>query len=82
MVVPLANHPIIIKTLSVDDSAGQSHDYLDSIPTEPIKIDHNSSNGTITVPVTLVTNRTYEGWGEITAILTTWTRLYRNRWIQ
>ena len=33
-------------------------------------IDHTSTDETITVPVTLVTNMTYDGWGEITATLT------------
>ena len=66
----VANHPINITTLVVDDSAGQSFDYFDSIPTTPIVIDHSSLNRTITVPVTLVTNNTYNGWGEITATLT------------
>ena len=69
-ITPIANHPITITTLEVDDSTGQSHDYFDSIPTTPIVIDHNSSNRTITIPVTLVDNGDYNGWGEITATLT------------
>ena len=38
--------------------------------TTPIVIDHNNTDRTITVPVTIVTNDTYDGWGEITATLT------------
>ena len=68
--VPVENHPISITSLVVDDTTGQSFDYFASIPTVPIVIDHNSSNRTITIPVTLVTNNTYDGWGEITATLT------------
>ena len=69
-IVPVANHPIIITSLGVDDSTEQSFDYFDSIPTTPIVIDHTSSNRRITIPVTIVTNNTYDGWGEITATLT------------
>ena len=69
-IIPVQNHPITITSLNVDDSAGQSFDYFDSIPTRPIIIDHNSANRTVTIPVTLTTNRTYDGWGEITATLT------------
>ena len=43
---------------------------MNSIPTTPIVIDHNSASQIVTIPVTLTTNDTYDGWGEITATLT------------
>ena len=64
-VVPKTGHPITITTLEVDDSTGQSHDYFSSIQ-DSIVINQNNTNGTITVPVNLVDNGNYDGWGEIT----------------
>ena len=69
-VVPKTGHPITITTLEVDDSTGQSHDYFSSIQ-DSIVINQNNTNGTITVPVNLVDNDDYDGWGEITIKLAT-----------
>ena len=63
-------NPITITTLEVNDSTGQSHDYFSSIQ-DSIVIDQDDTNGTITVPVTLVNNNLYNGWGEITVRLAT-----------
>ena len=69
-IVPKIGHPITITTLEVDDSTGQSHDYFSSIQ-DSIVINQSNTNGTITVPVNLVDNDDYDGWGEITIKLAT-----------
>ena len=66
---PLVNHPIVITSLNVNDTVGQNYDYFESIP-DSIVIDHTHTDGEIIVPVTIINNDDYDGWGEITATLT------------
>ena len=54
-ITPEVNHPIIITTLDVVDSPGQTNNYFESIPNS-IQIDHTSSNMTIEVPIRITPN--------------------------